>query len=222
MHALAAVALLLAQTGAGKVTGKVTLSGLAPKLAPLPVTREMKTCGTTKPDEALEVGQNGGVKNAVLWIIDGPAPAKDVGKSKMTLDQKQCDFLPHVVAMPAGATLQIVNSDKLFHNVHAREVDKTIFNYAMPVPNYVIPKQLKDPGVLRLTCDVHPWMRAWVHVLPTTAFAVTDESGAYTISGVPPGKHTLKLWHERLGDKEQQVDVPADGTATADVQLTPK
>ncbi|HWE24596.1 MAG TPA: carboxypeptidase regulatory-like domain-containing protein [Myxococcales bacterium] len=222
MHALAVLALLLAQTGAGKVSGKVTLSGLSPKLAPLPVTRDMKTCGTTKPDEALEVGQGGGVKNAVLWIADGPPPGKDTAKTKVTLDQKQCDFVPHVVVMPAGATLQIVNSDKLFHNVHAREGENTVFNYAMPVPNHVIPKALKQAGLLRVTCDVHPWMRAWVDVLPTSAFAVTDEAGAYTIAGVPPGKHTLKLWHERLGEKEQQVDVHAEGTATADLQLTPK
>src|SRR5437868_2479846 len=96
MHALAALALLLAQTGAGKVTGKVTLTGLAPKLAPLPVTRDMKTCGTTKPDESLEVSQGGGVKNAVLWIADGPKAAKDASKSKVTLDQKQCEYAPHV------------------------------------------------------------------------------------------------------------------------------
>src|SRR5438094_1100952 len=236
MHALAALALLLAQAdagapqapppgaaalGSGKVSGKVTLTGLPPKLAPLPVTRDIKSCGTSKPDESLEVGQGGGVKNAVLWIAEGPKPAK-VDKLKVTLDQKQCEFMPHVVAMPAGATLEIVNGDKLFHNVHARDGDRTVFNYAMPVPNHVIPKPLKEAGVLRITCDVHPWMRAWVHVLATSAFAVTDDSGGYTISGVPPGKHTLKLWHERLGEKEQQVNVPAGGAATADLQLTPK
>jgi plastocyanin len=225
MLALAALALLLAQGDAaaatGKVSGKVTLSGLAPKLAPLPVTRDIKTCGTSKPDESLEVGQGGGVKNAVLWIVDGPKPAK-VDKIKVTLDQKQCEFTPHVVVLPAGATLDVVNGDKLFHNVHAREGDRSVFNYAMPVPNYVIPRALKDPGLLRITCDVHPWMRAWVDVLPTAAFAVTDESGSFTISGVPPGKHTVKLWHERLGEKDQQVEVTAGGTATVDVQLTPR
>jgi plastocyanin len=221
MHALVALALLVAQTGAAKVRGKVTLTGLAPKLANLPVTRDMKTCGTSKPDEALEVSQGGGVKNAVLWITDGSKAAKG-DKIKATLDQKQCEFVPHVLALPAGATLDIVNGDKLFHNVHARDADKTVFNYAMPVPNHVIPKPLKDPALLRITCDVHPWMRAWVYVLPTSAFAMTDESGVYAISGVPPGKHTLKLWHERLGEKEQQVDVPAGGTATVDLQLTPR
>jgi plastocyanin len=222
MHALVLLVSLLAQTGAGKIAGKVTLSGLAPKLAPLPVTRDMKTCGTTKPDDALEVSQSGGVKNAVLWIADGPKPGREATRSKVTLDQKQCEFVPHVVALPAGATLNVVNSDKLFHNVHAREGDKTVFNFAMPVPNYTIPKPLKQPGALHITCDVHPWMRAWVQVLETSAFAVTDESGAYTISGVPPGKHTLKLWHERLGEKEQQVEVSRERTATADLQLTPK
>jgi plastocyanin len=236
MHALAALALLLAQAaagaaaappagatgpGAGRVSGKVTLSGLPPKLAPLPVTRDIKTCGTSKPDESLEVGQGGGVKNAVLWIAGGPKPAK-ADKVKVTLDQKQCEFAPHVVVMTAGATLEIVNGDKLFHNVHAREGDRAVFNYAMPVPNHVIPKPLKEPGLLRITCDVHPWMRGWVDVLPTSAFAVTDEAGSYAISGVPPGKYTLRLWHERLGEKEQPVEVTAGGTATVDVQLTPR
>ena len=235
MHALAALALLIAQTdaraaaappgaggpGSAKVSGKVTLSGLAPKLANLPVTRDIKTCGPSKPDESLEVGQGGGVKNAVLWIADGPKPTR-AEKIKVTLDQKQCDFVPHVVALPAGATLDVVNGDKLFHNVHAREGDRTVFNYAMPVPNHVIPRPLKDPGLLRITCDVHPWMRAWVDVLPTSAFAVTDEAGSYTIAGLPPGKYTLRLWHERLGEKEQQIDVKAGGTATLDLELTPK
>jgi plastocyanin len=236
MHALAAFALLLAQAdagaasapppgatgpGAGQVSGKVTLSGLPPKLANLPVTRDIKICGTSKPDESLEVGQAGGVKNAVLWIVDGPKPAK-ADKIKVTLDQKQCEFTPHVLALPAGATLDIVNGDKVFHNVHARESERNAFNYAMPVPNHVIPKPLKQPGLLRITCDVHPWMRAWVDVLPTSAFAVTDEAGSYKISNLPAGKYTVRLWHERLGEKDQQVEVKAGATATVDVQLTPR
>jgi plastocyanin len=221
MHAVVAVVLLLAQAGAGKVTGKVTLTGLAPKLANLPVTRDMKTCGTSKPDEALEVGQGGGVKNAVLWIVDGPKPAKGE-KAKATLDQKQCDFVPHVLAIPAGATLDIVNGDKLFHNVHSREGDRTVFNYAMPVPNHVIPRPLNQAGLLRITCDVHPWMRAWVDVLPTTAFAVTDDTGNYTIDDIPPGKHKLKLWHERLGEREEDIEVPAGDTVQKDISLTPR
>src|SRR4051812_6085377 len=92
MIALAATLALLAQApqgGAtaekGKVSGKVTISGLAPKLATLPVTRDIKSCGTNKPDESLVVGQAGGVKNAVVWIADGPKPPRGF-KQKYRLD----------------------------------------------------------------------------------------------------------------------------------------
>jgi len=230
MIVLAATLALLAQapqSGAGggekgKVSGKVTISGLAPKLANLPVTRDIKTCGANKPDESLVVGQAGGVKNALVWVVDGPKPPRGF-KQKFRLDQKNCEFAPHLVAMPEGGVLEVVNSDKLFHNVHARAApDKTVFNYAMPVPDYTIPKALKSPERLRVTCDVHPWMRAWVNVVPTTAFAVTDDSGTYTIEGVPPGRHKIHLWHERLGEKEEEVEVVAGQTSTFDVPLTPR
>jgi hypothetical protein len=228
MIALAATVALLAQapqSGAagekGKISGKVTISGLAPKLANLPVTRDIKSCGANKPDESLVVGQAGGVKNAVIWIVDGPKPPRGF-KQKYKLDQKNCEFSPHIVAMPEGGILEVTNSDKLFHNVHARQGEKTVFNYAMPVPDYTIPKQLKPAQRLRIMDDQHPWMRAWVDVLSTTAFAVTDDSGTYTIEGLPPGKHKLKLWHERLGEKEQEIEVVAGQTATLDVPLTPR
>jgi plastocyanin len=223
MHFLLALALLGQASGAptGKISGKVTIAGLAPKLPNLPVTRDIKVCGGSKPDEALVVGDGGGVKNAVLWLVDGPPPKKS-DKHTFKLDQKNCQFEPHVVAMPVGATLDVVNSEKLFHNVHGREGDKTVFNFAMPVPDYVIPKQLKTPGLIRVVCEVHPWMRSWVDVLPTTAFAVTDESGSFTIADVPPGKHTVRLWHERLGDREQQIDVASGHTASLDLQLSPR
>src|SRR5947199_10067768 len=103
MHALVALALLVAQTSAAKVSGKVTLTGLAPKLANLPVTRDMKTCGTSKPDESLEV-KDGGVKNAVIWLTDVPLP-KEAKPPKQKLDQQSCAFIPHVLAAPVGASI---------------------------------------------------------------------------------------------------------------------
>src|ERR1700682_4974153 len=75
----------------GRTAGRVTVGGLAPKLANLPVTRDIKICGTSKPDEALEVGAGGGVKNAVIWVADVPAPKKREKKHK--LDQQGCLFI---------------------------------------------------------------------------------------------------------------------------------
>src|SRR5437867_12552082 len=91
----------LRAAGTGALSGKVTLSGLAPSLAPLPVTRDMKVCGNNQPDESLEVSQGGGVRNAVVWLTDLPVP-KDVKARKEKLDQQQCAFVPHVVVAPVG------------------------------------------------------------------------------------------------------------------------
>ena len=210
--------LLAAETGA--LAGKVTLNGLAPKLANLPVTRDMKICGNNKPDESLLVSQ-GGVKNAVVWFPGVPVPA-DSKPPKEKLDQQQCLFIPHVLAAPVGSTVDVVNSDKALHNVRAQAGEEKLLNYAMPIPGHVVPTKLKKEGVFKVSCDVHPWMRAWLLVLPTAAYAITGEDGKYRIEGIPPGKHKVKIWHERLGEREAQVDIQAGQTAAHDVQYTPR
>ncbi len=214
------LALLLAAEP-GALAGKITLSGLAPKLANLPVTREMKLCGTSKPDESLEVSDGGGVKSAVVWLADVSLPA-DFKPGKEKLDQQQCIFLPHVVVAPLGATLEVMNSDKVLHNVRAQAGDVRLFNYAMPIPGHVVPTRLTQPGTFKLSCDVHPWMRAWLVVLQTPAYAVSGADGTYKISDVPPGKHKVRIWHERLGERDAEIEIPPGGTAVHDVQYNPR
>jgi plastocyanin len=215
-----ALALLLA-AGTGALSGKVSLSGLAPRLAPLPVTRDMKVCGNNKPDESLEVSQGGGVRNAVVWLTDLPVP-KDVKARKEKLDQQQCAFVPHVVVAPVGSTVDVINSDRALHNVRAQAGDVKLMNYAMPIPGHVVPTRLKKDGIFKVSCDVHPWMRAWLVVLPTAAFGVTGEDGKYGIADLPPGRHRIKIWHERLGEREAEVEIRADETTTHDVQYNPR
>ena len=210
---------LAAQTGT--LAGKVTLSGLAPKLANLPVTRDMKTCGNNKPDESLAVSDGGAVKNAVIWFTDVPLP-RDFKPAKEKLDQQQCVFVPHVLAATIGTTVDVVNSDKALHNVRAQAGEVKLMNYAMPIPGHVVPTKLKKEGIFKVSCDVHPWMRGWLLVLPTAAFAITGEDGTYKIGGVPPGRHMVRIWHERLGERDAQIEIQADQTATHDVQYNPR
>lgn len=212
---------LLLSAGTGTLAGKVTLSGLAPKLANLPVTRDMKVCGNNKPDESLAISGGGAVKNAVIWFTDVPLP-KDFKPEKEKLDQQQCVFVPHVLAAPIGTTVDVVNSDKALHNVRAQSGDVKLMNYAMPIPGHVVPTRLKKEGIFKVSCDVHPWMRAWLLVLPTAAFAVTGENGTYRIAGVPAGKHKVRIWHERLGERDAEIDIRADQTTTHDVQYNPR
>jgi len=219
------LALLLASAGAaapsGRVAGKVAIAGLAPKLAPLPVTRDPKHCGVNKPDEALVIGVGGGVKNTILWIAGAPPP-KEPEKLRVRLDQQACRFEPHVLALPAGAFMDIVNSDAVIHHVQGQVGEEKQFSYPMPLKGYVIGRQLKKAEVLRLTCTVHPWMKAFVKVLDSGAYAVTDAEGRYALEGVPPGKHKLKLWHERLGEREEEIEVAAGQTAARDITLPPR
>jgi plastocyanin len=167
------------------------------------------------------VGSGGGVKNAVLWFTDLPAE-KESKPPKLKLDQQGCVFVPHVVAAPLGATLEVVNSDKALHNVRAQAGETRLFNYAMPIQGHVVPTRLKKDGIFKLSCDVHPWMRGWLLVMTSAHFAVTDENGAYKIEGVPAGKHRLKTWHERLGEREAEVEIKAGQTAAHDVAYNPR
>ena len=209
--------LFAAETGA--LAGKVSLEGLAPRLANLPVTKDNKACGNSKLDESLEV-KDGGVKNAVVWFLDLAERKDAASPAREKLDQLQCQFVPHVLVAPQGSTLDVVNSDKALHNVRAQAGESKLMNYAMPIPGHVVPTRLKNDGIFRVSCDVHPWMRAWIIVLPTRAYAVTDEEGKYRIEDLPPGKHRVKIWHERLGEREAEVEIPPRGTATHDVRFT--
>jgi plastocyanin len=214
------LALLIAADLTGALAGKVTLAGLAPKLATLPVTRDNKVCGTNKPDESLEV-KDAGVKNAVVWFTDVPL-GKDLKPARQKLDQLGCQFVPHVIAAPLGAGLDVVNSDKALHNVRAQSGNVKLFNWAMPIPGHIVPTKLRKEGTFKVSCDVHPWMTAWLLVLPTSAYAITDETGAYRIEGVHPGRHKVKIWQERLGEKDAEVEIAPGKDAALDVQYTPR
>lgn len=213
----------LLSPGLARLEGKVTLSGLAPKPAPLPVSRDLKTCGATRPDETLLLGPGGALAQVVLSIAGFPPKARAAGQkpARVRLDQRGCQYVPHLIAVAAGAELEVVNSDPVLHNVHAREGEATAFNYAMPIKDYRIPHKLPRAQLLRLNCDVHPWMSAVVDVLDTTAFAVTDAQGSYFLD-VPPGKYALKVWHEKLGERTIQVELAAGKTLRQDVALTPR
>jgi len=145
-----------------------------------------------------------------------------VNAAKQKLDQQSCVFVPHVIVAPLGSGLDVVNSDKALHNVRAQAGEVKLMNYAMPIPGHVVPTKLKKEGIFKVSCDVHPWMRAWLLVLPTAAYALSGEDGAYKIEGIPPGTHKVKIWHERVGERDAEITVAAGQTATHDVQYTPR
>ncbi|HWB54133.1 MAG TPA: hypothetical protein VG722_08070 [Tepidisphaeraceae bacterium] len=226
-----ATLLAASTTALADITGMVKYAGKAPE----PTTIDMAAvaeCANQHPDpvydQSLLVGDNGGIENVVVSIT----PAKGqklpgaVPSQPAVLDQLGCMYIPHVVALMAGQTLLIKNSDPFMHNTHSLSQENPPFN--KPQPNLdnkgIAITDLQTPEYFRVKCDVHPWMEAYVAVMPNPYFAITDDSGKYTIKGtdkLPDGQYTLTAWQEQLGTQEEMIKI-IGGKASADFSFKPE
>jgi len=202
------------------VFGKVFLSGPVPKLAPRPVNADATVCGRTdRPSPSLVLSKDKALANAVVWLegAKGLAPPK----GPFRLDQKNCLFTPYVQVVSKGAPVVFGNSDAVLHNVHAATAGSAlIFNKAIPIKGQTFTETFSETGIVRVKCDIHTWMTAWLFVSDTAYAAVTDAEGRYAFPGVPPGTYRLRTWHEIFGEKSQPVTVPSSGVGRVDVLLS--
>jgi plastocyanin len=225
-HLLALAASLALAAGpvfAGDVTGTVTYTGKVPNLKPLALD---PTCAAKHKgpvaNEALVLGAGNTMANVMVRVkgpVKGnfPAPAAPV-----VIDQKGCQYIPHVIGVRVGQTLKLRNSDGLLHNVHALPKVNTPFNLAMPANRTEADTKFgKEEGMFHVKCDVHPWMSAYVGVFSNPFFAVSGKDGKFKIAGLPPGTYDLEAWHEKLGVKTAKVTVAATGAATANFSFAP-
>jgi hypothetical protein len=144
-----------------------------------------------------------------------------VPSAAVTIDQRGCVYSPRVVGIQVGQTLQIRNSDELLHNVHSISNHNNQFNFGQAKSGVVDSFKMKEPEVmLRLGCDVHRWMQAYVGVVTNPYFAVSDDLGNFRIGNVPPGTYTIQSWHERYGPLSKRVTVVAGKTASVDFTYT--
>jgi plastocyanin len=197
----------------GSITGTVSYAGKGTNGDKVKRTKDAKACGADGPDESILV-DSGHLQNAVITISAGTNSAPKTAK----LDQKGCTYSPHVQAVPTGTSLTIINSDAVLHNIHGYLGDSTMFNTAMPIKNQQIKKTLDKAGLVKVKCDVHNWMNAYIVVSDTPA-AVTGKDGSYKIEGLPAGEYDVKVWHEKAGEDKKHVTVPASGAVTADFAL---
>jgi Carboxypeptidase regulatory-like domain len=130
-------------------------------------------------------------------------------------------FRPRLVAIRRGQVLEVRNGDPTMHNLHSLTGADNGFNVSQVVgrPPFTVALQHAEQ-MLRITCDVHRWMNVYVAVVDHPYFAVTPSDGRFEIAGVPPGRHTVHVWHERYGPLSASVDVPAGGVAAVDLAYT--
>ena len=205
----------------GSISGTVKFKGTAPAPKKLEVSKDTEVCGKTpKVDQSLVVN-NGNVEYAVVTITD-IKKGKKIDTKKVTLDQKDCQYHPHVLAFPAGAAVEILNPDGILHNVHSYSKVNSPFNMAQPKFKKTLEVKIDKPENIEVKCDVHGWMHGWLVATETPYVAVTDNSGNFKLTDVPPGTYTVEVWQEKLGKSTQKVTVKAKEDAKVNFELAGK
>ena len=204
----------------GTIRGTVKVEGTLAKLPALQVTKYKEVCKDV-PNESLMVGPGQGLRYAVI-TLEGIVKGKAVEKEAVhELDNLQCRFMPHVSAASVGQFIVLKNSDPILHTAHAAfGGEQPQFNVGL-YPGRVSRKPLITAGVVKIRCEVHPWMTAYIVVTDHPYHAISDIYGEYELRDIPAGVYQLKVWHESLGTQEKRIEVKPAATQKVDFAFTP-
>ena len=205
----------------GTISGVVKFAGAAPAAKKIDVNKDKEVCDKTAKSDASLIVSGGNLVNAVVSITD-IKKGKKMEPIKVTLDQNGCEYKPHVAAIPAGSTVEILNPDGILHNVHSYSKVNTAFNVAQPKFKKSVTQKIDKPEIINVKCDVHGWMNAWLFVSETPYFSLTDNSGGFKLTDVPAGTYNVEVWHETLGKTSQKVTVKAKEEAKVSFEMGKK
>lgn len=204
------------------ITGTVVYSGAVPKMRPIDMGAE-PTCAakhtTTAVSQALVLGADNKMAYVFVKVKSGLAKKTyEAPKEPVVIDQNGCVYEPHVFGVMAGQDLKFLNSDGVLHNVHPLPKVNRSFNLAMPkaIKETVKSFDKVEEEMFTIKCDVHPWMQAFMCVMPHPFYSVTGKDGKFTISGLEPGTYEIEAWHERLKAQTATVTVKAGETKSVD------
>ena len=193
------------------LTGQIVYDGTAPAPRMLKVNKDTDTCGSNRPSEELIVSSSGGIKNVVVSIVGIKKGKKGGIPKKFSYDQNGCRFVPHVLLVRPKSKGVVLNSDNVGHNFHT--VSKGVYNINKKIKANakmkVKKKKIKKAGIIRVKCDLHSWMGGWWVAAKTPYTELSDDSGKFSISDIPPGKYKLKIWQEKLGEVVQDLVIKA-------------
>jgi len=216
--------------GEGSITGTVKLSGTAPHMKPIDMSKD-PYCVKQHADhpvtlENVVVSSSGGLGNVVLYISEGlTGNEANASSEEPVFDQKGCMYIPHVLALNPDQKFKVVSSDQTGHNIHplpAPGGPNIGWNKSQPPGAPPIETSWKAVEVaISVKCNIHPWMHGW-HAVVKGPYAVSDENGSYTIKGVPAGSYTVTAWQEEYGAQTQKVTLAAGQAGTADFSFKAK
>ncbi len=204
----------------GSVTGTVKLDGPAPKPKKINMAAEpacaAEHAASPAVDQEVVAGEGGALANVIVYVKEGLGNRTfDAPKSPVAVDQKGCMYTPHVIALMAGQTLSVTNSDKTTHNIHPVPKNNREWNKSQPPGAAAIEETFAREEVsIPVKCNVHPWMKSYFAVFKHPYFQVSGASGSFDLKNLPPGTYTLEAWHEKFGTATQTVTIGAKESKT--------
>src|SRR5215831_7509255 len=210
----------------GTVTGKILFTGTAPAPKSIDMGQD-PVCVTAATDKTTEdvVVKDGKLANVFVYVKSGgavdkfsfPTPSSDVD-----LDQKGCRYHPHVLGVMTKQNIKIINSDNTTHNIHPSPTKNQEWNQSQTAGQAPFEKSFaRQEVVIPVKCNQHPWMKAYIAVLPHPYYDVSAADGSYTIKNLPPGEYTIVAWHEKFPEQTAKVTVGAKESKTQDFTFSP-
>ena len=201
---------------AGTITGRVEFAGKKPPRKTVAMESDpqcAKLHSSAVADEVLAVNSNGTLANVFVYIKQGLEDKKFASPADpVVIDQKGCWFGPRVLGVQVGQTLKVTNSDPVTHNIHPLAQVNREWNQSQEPGAEALTRKFSQPEVMiRVKCNIHGWMHAWVGVVAHPYFAVTGADGTFQLRNVPPGNYTIETWQEELGKQEQQITLAPSG-----------
>jgi plastocyanin len=201
-----------AEAPSGSLVGRIVFSGPPGSDQIVEITRDASFCGKTSTTRAIAVNrETGGVEEAIVRVDTIAPTATEATLPPVIVANRHCAFSPRIAVGQVGQQLEIRNDDPIMHNTHLTLENRTFMNVALVPAGRPVTKLLTKHGIYRVRCDAHKFMTATVMALPHPFFSVTDGTGAFRISHLPPGDHVVTVWHQTLGTLQHRITIPIRG-----------
>jgi Carboxypeptidase regulatory-like domain len=207
---------------AGSISGTIRFTGKRPPRRVIDMSEEpgcVEAHHGRATDESLVISSNGAMANAFIYVKSGLEVKRfETPSTPATIDQNGCWFKPRVLGIQTNQLLQITNSDPVTHNIHPMAQINREWNHSQGAGDAPLGRKFTKPEVMiRVKCNIHSWMHAFIGVVDNPYFAVTKEDGRYSIKNLPPGSYTIEIWQESLGKQERQVTVSPHSNTQANI-----
>jgi hypothetical protein len=214
---LATTTLAFAGPSGGSISGKVTYEGTPAKQKPIDMSKE-PSCAKQHPTpittETVVVGPENALGNVIVYISAGAPDESPTPSQAVSITQKGCQYLPHVVPMVVNQELKVVNDDQTSHNIHPMAKINHEWNKSQPPGTPPFSEKFDKPEFIAVKCNVHPWMHGTFAVLRNSHYVVSGGDGGFALPNLSPGKYTVTAWHESYGEQTQDVTISANETKT--------